>query len=256
LRPDASVPVMAELTKLTSTRPGRQVLARALVRKPAWRQQFFDTARTRGVRPDDALALLNEIRALQPRDAHRLERQLYISSLVNAGQLGRARQLWLGMLPEGERARHALMANRGFAGRPVGDPFGWTLSGVDVGRAEIKGADTRQPYLNVDYFGGSNARLAEQLLALPPGAYRLRYALAGESGSNSSNLYWSITCYSGSPELMRGDMNRPSPNFKPQEAAFTVPASGCDGQRLRLMAEAGDVPATINLRIAGLEIVR
>jgi tetratricopeptide (TPR) repeat protein len=256
LRPAATGPVMAELTKLISTRDGRLVLTQALAREPSWRDQFFATARARTVRPDDALALLNEMQALQPRQAHGLERQLYVSSLVHAGQVQRARQLWLAMLPEAERSRQQYMGNAGFRGRPAGEPFGWTLSSVDVGRAEIKGANTPQPYLNVDYFGGSNAVLAEQLLALPSGSYRLRYALAGESGSTSSRLYWNVTCYPDAPQLLRNEMNQVTAAYKPQQAEFVVPASGCDGQRLRLMAEAGDVPAQVNLRIAGLEIVR
>lgn len=256
LRPDATEPVMAELTKLLSTADGRRVLARTLAGKPAWRSQFFTIARARSVRPEDALGLLNEARRIQPRGDHRLERQLFITSLINAGQLRRARQLWLEMLPAQERPLHQLMGNRGFAGTPVGEPFGWSLNAVDVGRAELKDAGTRRPYLNVDYFGGSNAVLAEQLLALPAGAYRLRFDLAGESGSNSSRLYWGIACFSGSPLLLRYEMNRVSAAFRPHQATFVVPEAGCDGQRLRLIAEAGDVPATVNLRIAGLEIVR
>jgi tetratricopeptide (TPR) repeat protein len=256
LRPEATGPVMGELAKLMSTRDGRLVLVQALAREPAWRKDFFAAASNRGVRPEDALALLNESRALRPSGDLRMERQLYVSSLVGAGQVQRARQLWLASLPEAERSRNMLMGNSGFRGRPAAEPFGWKLSSLDVGRAEIKGADTSRPYLGVEYFGGSNAVLAEQLLALPPGPYRLRYELAGESGSTSSRVYWSIVCYPEAPQLLRNEMTRPTAGYRPQQAAFAVPAAGCDGQRIRLMAEAGDVPAPVSLRIAGLEIAR
>lgn len=256
LRPDAAEPVMAELTKLISSADGRRVLAQTLARKPVWRPQFFAVARGRAIRPDQALALLNEARRIEPGGDHRLERQLFVTSLINAGQLRRARQLWLEMVPPQERPLHQLMGNRGFAGTPVGEPFGWTLHAVDVGRAEIKDAGSGRPYLNVDYFGGSNAVLAEQLLALPAGAYKLRFNLAGESGSNSSRIYWGLACFSGTPLLLRYEMNRLDASYRPQQASFVVPDAGCDGQRLRLIAEAGDVPATISLRIAGLEVVR
>lgn len=256
LRPEAAGPAMAELSKLISTRDGRRVLAQTLARQPAWRDQFFAAARARTIRPDDALALLDEARKVQPRSQHKLERQLYVTSLVSAGQVQRARQLWLSMLPEAERSRHVLMGNSGFRGRAAGEPFGWTLKSTDVGRAEIKDSSTQRPYLSVEYFGGSNALLAEQLLALPPGAYRLRYELAGESGSSSSRVYWSLTCYPDAPQLLRNEMNRVTASYRPQQAAFVVPASGCDGQRLRLIAEAGDVPAPVSLRVAGLEVIR
>ncbi|HEX9931932.1 MAG TPA: hypothetical protein VGB08_03745 [Allosphingosinicella sp.] len=255
LRPETIEPVMGELTKLMATAEGRRVLASALAREPSWRQQFFAVARARSVTPPQALALLEAVRARRPNADHSLERQLYITSLIGAGQLRQARQLWLEMLPEAERSRHLLMANARFRGRPVGAPFGWDLRALDVGRAEIRDANTARPWLEVDYFGGSNAVLAEQLLALPAGRYRLRYELAGEVGSGSSTLFWSLGCESGSPQLLRMEMNRLSGTMRPQEAQFSVPA-GCDGQRLRLQAEAGDVPATVVLRIAGLEIVR
>ena len=255
LRPEAIEPVMGELAKLMATGEGRRVLASALSRDPSWRPQFFAVARARSVTPAQALALLDAVRARRPGADLTMERQLYITTLIGAGDLRRARQLWLELLPANERARHQLMANAGFRGRPVGAPFGWALHALDVGRAEIRDAGTQRPYLDVDYFGGSNAVLAEQLVALPAGIYRLRYALAGEMGSGSSNLFWRIDCSSGTPELMRKQMNAPTARFQPQEARFTVPA-GCDGQRLRLQAEAGDIPATVTLRIAELEIVR
>jgi tetratricopeptide (TPR) repeat protein len=255
LRPETIEPVMAELTKLLATGDGRTVLADALSRDPAWREQFFAVARARSVTPAQALALMEAMRARRPNADLRLERQLYITSLIGTGQLRQARRMWLDMLPEAERPRHRLMSNPAFRGRPVGAPFGWDLRALDVGRAELRDAGTPRPWLEVDYFGGSNAVLAEQLLALPAGSYRLRYELGGEAGTGSSNLYWSLSCHSGSPELARMEMNRPSARMQPHEKRFTVPA-GCDGQRLRLQAEAGDVPATLVLRIAGLEIVQ
>lgn len=256
LRPEAIEPVMVELSKLVASREGRRVLAVALAREPSWQSQFFSIARAREIAPADALALLNESRRLRPGADHRQERQLFITTLIDAGDIRRARQLWLEMLPPAERSRHGLLANGGFQGRPVGQPFGWALQAIDVGRAEIRDSNTPRPHLNVDYFGGSNAVLAEQLLALPPGSYRLRYEVAGESGAGSSSLSWRVTCYSGAPELARSEMSGLAAAYRPREASFTVPAAGCDGQRLRLIAEAGDVPATVNLRVAGLEIVR
>ena len=263
LMPTAIDPVMAELTKLVPSREGREVLATALATNPPWRPQFFAVARGRAIRPELALALLEEVRARRPRGGFALEQQLYIQSLIDAGQMTRAHELWLGTLPQGERDRNRLLANSGFRGRPAAPPFGWALQSLDVGRAEIRDANGLQPFLNVDYFGGSNALLAEQMLALPAGTYRLRYRYKGESGatatsssSGSSSIFWSLVCASGSPELARRDMNRPTRSYRADQAAFTVPGSGCDGQRLRLVAEAGDVPAVVNLNIAGLEIVR
>jgi hypothetical protein len=256
LVPQAVHPVMVELTKLVSTRNGRSVLAEALVNEPSWRSSFFAVARTQSISPADANALLREVEARQPGGAHTFERQLLIGSLVKAGEVSRARALWLNALPPGERRRHLLITNSGFGGKPAGEPFGWTVSETSAGRAEIIGADTPNPHLNVEYFGGNNAVLAEQLLALPAGAYRLQFDVAGESGSRTPSIYWSIACSSGAPALVRVQMSALTTSYKRREAAFRVPASGCDGQHLRLVAEAGEIPATSNVKIAALEIRR
>lgn len=256
LRPTLTEPVMGELAKLLPSAEGRRVLADVLSRGPTWRDQFFTIARNRSVRPEDALALVNELRARRPNADLSRARQLYVTALANAGRLREARRIWIETLPPAEQARNRLISNSGFAGPRAPEPFGWQVRSEDVGRAEIVTRGTPAPFLQADYFGGSNALLAEQLIALPPGRYRLRYQVSGEVGSGNSRLYWSVSCFSGAPELARSEIGRVGAAPRPMEAAFTVPAAGCDGQRLRLIGEAGDVPTTMNLRIAGLDILQ
>lgn len=256
LRPNAVGPLMVELTKLMATPEGRSALADALARNPSWRPAFFTTARAQAVTPDQAYAFLQEVRARRPNGDLGLERRLFMTTLLNSGQIGRARDIWLQTLPESERSRYRLMANPGFAGRPVDPPFGWSLGAVDVGRAEIRDANTPRPHLFVEYFGGSSAILAEQLLALAPGRYRLRFEATGEGESGLSDISWTLVCRSGSPQLLGADMTGSGTAFRRKEIAFAVPASGCEAQQLRLIAEAGDVSSPVNLRIRGLEVVR
>ena len=256
LRPEVSQAAVVELLKLVGSRQGRQILAEALVQGPAWGDDFYAAGVGHAIPPEHALALLEEIRARTPRADHSQPRRLYINALLNAGQVRRARALWLETIPPGERRVHALMANGGLRGRPAGEPFAWTFRATDVGRAEIRDRSTQLPYIHVDYFGGSNAVLAEQLIALQPGSYRLRYRLAGEGGSDAPNLFWTVRCLSGSAELLRKQLTRLTPSYQAQEAAFAVPAGGCEGQHLRLVGEAGDVPVTVSARIAAVELVR
>ncbi len=255
LRQQALEPAMVELAKLVRVPEGRRLLADALARNPAWRPAFFTIARGQGVTPDQAYSLMQEVRARRPDADLRLERELFMSALVGDGQIARAREIWLGTLPREERAANLLMANPRFAGRAVDAPFGWSLQATDVGRAEIRDAGSPQPYLYADYFGGSNAVLAEQLLALQAGSYTLRFDVAGEGASGASRLTWTLACQAGSPELARAELASATAAFRPMQVRFTVPA-GCAGQRLRLLAEAGDVPTTVTMRFRGLEIVR
>lgn len=256
LRQETIEPVMVELAKLIPSAEGRRLLADVLARNRGWRPAFFAIARGTNVTPDHARALLEEARARQPNGDLRLEEQLYMTALASAGRVRSAREIWLRSLPAAERPRHALMANPGFAGPRVDAPFGWTLHALDVGRAEIRDTNSPRPHLYVDFFGGSNAVLAEQLLALPPGRYRLRMEAAGEGLSGPSRLSWTLTCSSGSPQLLSADLRNAREGFRPIQAPFTVPSAGCDGQRLSLLGEAGDVPSAVTARIRGLEIVR
>jgi len=256
LRQDMIQPVMVELAKLIPLAEGRRLLADVLVRNPSWRTPFYAVARGAGVTPEQARALIDQMRARRPNADLRQEEQLYMTALVDAGQIRSAREIWLRALPQQEQSRHALLANPGFAGRRVAGPFGWTLNAVDVGRAEIRSEGSPNAYLYVDFFGGSNAVLAEQLLALPPGAYTLRFQAAGEGSSGSSRIAWTMACHPGSRQLLRLDVANVGEAFRPMQSSFTVPAGGCDGQRLSLAGEAGDMPSTVTLRIRGLEIVR
>jgi len=255
LRPEVAQPVMTELAKLISEPDGRRDLAAALVRNPAWRDGFFAAARATPPRPDHALALLNEVRRLQPRGRHTQERRLLVASLIGAGQVRRAREFWLASLPESERTQSALLANRGFRGGQGQLPFGWALQSLDVGRAEIVDSGSENPYLEVNYFGGRNAVLVEQLIALPAGRYRLIYRAKSNTGLGSADLYWNVACLSGSTELVRDRLQNLTPNYRSREVFLTVPAT-CDSQRIRLIAEAGDRSAPVNIQVTGLDITR
>ena len=255
LRPEVAQPVMAELAKVVSEPDGRRDLAAALVRAPSWRDSFFAAARAAPPRPEHALALLNEVRRLNPRGDHTREQQLLVSSLIRDGQVNRARALWISSLPESERRQSALLSNRGFRGGQGQLPFGWALQSLDVGRAEIVGAQTGNPYLDVNYFGGRNAVLVEQLIALPPGRYRLGYRAKSETGLGSADIYWSIVCSSGSTELARDGLERLTPNYQTRQVTVIVP-SACDSQRIRLVAEAGDRSVPVSLQVADLDITR
>jgi tetratricopeptide (TPR) repeat protein len=256
LRPNAIDPVMGELAKLIASADGRRVLAVALARKPVWHKQFVAIARGKNVRPEHALGLLNEVRRVDPQGDHRLERQLVMYALLDDGQINRARAMWLASMPPQDQSRYELMANSGFRGRPIEPPFGWDFRSSDVGRAKIAGSDSPQPHLKVEYVGGSSAILAEQALALRPGRYQFRVLARGERETGSSTVYWSIACGKGGAELVRITPPQTPGDFRRHQSPFTVPASRCDGQHIRLHGEAGDVPGTVDMEFAGVEILR
>ncbi len=245
--------LLPEMARLISDPQGRRALARALVRQPEWRNDFFAAARSQRTSPEHALALLNDVRREQPRANLTLERQLYVDSLVDAGRIAEARAIWLERLPADQRTRHANIFNGAFQPIASEPPFGWELHELDVGRAGIV-SEQGQPYLDVNYFGGRPATLAGQLLALRPGSYRLRYNARSGSGVSSAQLAWSVTCLPDR-EILRAPVERLSQTFEPREARFTVPAS-CSGQRLELQAQPGEISTPVDLQIGRLELAQ
>jgi hypothetical protein len=247
--------MLPELVKLIADADGRAALASILAGNPGWRSDFFDVARQQSGSPSDALALLNLVRERKPGGDISLERGLYLHRLVQAGDYSRARALWLASLPAQERPHHALLFNGAFRPIAAAAPFAWTFRQEAAGRAEMVSAGANTPYLDVLYFGGSNAIMAEQTLALAPGRYRLSQLAKSDEGIRSGEIYWSLSCLSNDAELARLNVANLRPAFRPSAIDFTVPA-GCPGQRLRLMAQPGDIAAEVRAQLARLEVTR
>lgn len=253
LNTDVRQAMVVELTRLIAMPDGRSALAAALARNPEWRKDFFDAAMTRQIAPPDALALLNLVRAANPRGNHGLELRLYLNSMVGAGQVARARSLWLNRLPADLRERSRLLFDGGFTGARTMPPFGWRLYQSEAGRAEL--VRDERPYLEIDYFGGSNEILVEQVIALTPGAYRLSFSARSDEGVGDADLQWALFCHPGDANVVRAPIAQLTANWQRRSTSFVVPA-GCTGQRLRLIAQPGDISVPVTFAIAGLEIAR
>ncbi|MGZ8296512.1 MAG: tetratricopeptide repeat protein [Allosphingosinicella sp.] len=245
--------LLPELTKLIADPRGRAALATMLAKEPAWREEFFAAAGARKIGTREARDLHERIRKLKPNGDLLLERQLILQTQAASGDYVGARQTWLAGLPQQERGPNRFMFDGGFSGPRAPGPFGWTFKDVDAGRAE-PAKDGQRTYLDVAYFGGQNLSLAEQMLALPPGRHVLRLIARSPNGISSGRLFWRLTCLPGGSPIGALDMAQASANDRRFSAAFTVPASGCPGQSLSLVAEPGDVATVVNLEIARMEI--
>jgi hypothetical protein len=247
--------ILPEVAKLAQTPRGRTALAAVLARDPEWREELLVVARRTAIAPADALALLDLVRVRRPSLDLGPERGLYLHRLLDSGDFARARQVWLETLPAQERASNALLFNGRFGAIRAEEPFAWTLHDTATGRGEIVAGGSGGSYMDVAYFGGSNALLAEQTLALAPGRYRFAVQARSEAGISSGEIFWTLTCLPQGPQLLRAPIADLQPRYRPVRAGFVVP-TGCPGQRLRLMAEPGDIAAVVNLQLANLEVAR
>lgn len=248
--------LLPELAKLIADPRGRDALATILATEPSWREEFFNIAGTRKVDPADARALYQRVRALKPGGDVRLERQFILQAQASSGDYAGARQTLLAGLPERERAANRFLFDGSFRGVSAPKPFGWKFEDMEIGRAE-PAKNGGRTYLDVAYFGGRAETLAEQMLALRPGRYTLRAIARSDNGVSSGTIAWNLSCLpSRSPVIGLLDLSRAGPADRRFAATFTVPATGCASQSLRLRAEPGDVAASVNLEVAGLEIAQ
>lgn len=247
--------VLPELAKTIRNPEGRRAVAEVLARGPAWREEFIRSAESQSLRPEEARELLELVRARRPNADVSLERGLYLQALVRSGQAREARAVWLQSFPEAERGRHEHIFDGAFTGRPAAQPFAWVLHDGEVGRAEFSRSDARTSHLEVNYFGGNSTVLAEQMLALMPGGYQLSFAARSDSGISSGDLSWVLSCAPDGPDLARIPVKAPQPAQRRYQADVRIPASGCAGQRLRLVAEPGDVAAAFTVQIADIRLV-
>lgn len=245
--------LLPELTKMIADPRGRAALARILARGPTWREEFFSVAGTRKLSTSDARDLYEQIRAYKPKHDLLLERQLILQTQATSGDYIGARRTWLASLPPQERGKNRALFDGDFRGVRAPGPFGWAFKDGDAGRAE-PAKDGQRTYLDVAYFGGQNIGLAEQMLALPPGRHVLRLVARSPNGITSGRLFWRLTCLPGGSQIGALDMTQAVADNRRFSAAFTVPASGCPGQSLSLVAEPGDVATVVNLEITRMEI--
>lgn len=185
---------------------------------------------------DIILSLAPARSGTQPIWADRL-----IQVLVAAGDFGKAQGVW-STIAGVTRPAGALIYDAGFSEAKAPAPFNWTLTSSSLGLAE------RQPggRLHVLYYGQDDGTLAQQLLVLKPGRYRLRMRVAGDIGSPPA-LSWTVTCIKTSALLLN------APLAQQVDGTFMVP-DGCAGQRLELRGTAPELPHTLDATISGLSL--
>jgi tetratricopeptide (TPR) repeat protein len=252
--PDLRKPLLPQVAKLLGIPDGRKALAGLLAQNPEWRADFFTVAAAQGVAPANARALLRTMQEANPRGDFDLERGLIFQSLAATGNYQEARQEWLNGFPAAERTKHSLLFDGNFSGAAAPRPFGWQLTDVQAGRAEIARNGARR-YLDISYFGGSDVVLAEQTLALSPGRYTLRVVASSSEPVEPGRLLWRVSCLPKNMDVARLDLGGAREGAATLSATFSIP-SGCTGQRLVLVGDAGERAGLVAARVERVELVQ
>jgi len=239
LRTDpSSIPYVAPaLAHLAEQRASSGLVKAVLEKNPPWRDLFFSylpdsisDART----PLELLLALKNSKA--PPDASIVDQ--YVKVLVAHKFYDLAYYTWLQFLPADELHTAGLLFNGTFDTTPSGSPFDWTITqGPGVTVDIVPNSDRYDGHaLMVDFlYGRVEYHSVNELVLLAPGTYQLdgRYKgkLAGPRG-----LKWRVVCADGNNDRVGESpmLSGPAPTWKDFNFAFSVPATGCRAQHVRL----------------------
>lgn len=237
-------PALAKMAQDPSTAPQMLPLLRA---QPALQESVLETLVTSGA--DEATILNVAGPAVRSRGDAPWKSQL-LAGLVARHEIGKAWSLWQGFTGTASGSSDKGLYDAGFAGLPGPPPFNWDLAKGGAGVAER----TPNRTLQVEYYGRDNASLAGQLMILRPGRYRLSFRASGDASGEGSRLVWTVACDAGGAPLLQIPITRTASSPKAFNGLFTVPASGCPAQWLRLNGVSGDVESRQSVTIDALSV--
>ncbi|HEY7851684.1 MAG TPA: hypothetical protein VIB82_01840, partial [Caulobacteraceae bacterium] len=200
--------------------------------RPDWRRTFLKSI---AVADPPGAARLFEALAAAGDPPTEAESGVLVGRLVAQGDYGGARAEWLRLLPHGAPVGRDLIYDGGFLALPGASPFNWRLISADGANAELGKSADGASALHVQAPAARTAALAEQLLVLPPGPYRLSGKVRIEAAPSDDRFSWRVAC-AGRPDTALGEARQApgAQGWRPFTADFTVPASGCPAQWLRL----------------------
>lgn len=191
---------------------------------------------------DLILALWTREKSGNPAEAAAWQSKL-ITKLVEQGQYAKAHSVWRSIA--GVTGSAGGIFNPGFVRTSDPPPFNWAFANSGGVADPSEGGR-----LEVIYFGRGDAVLAEQLLLLAPGPYRLSMDVS-EGPGEGGEIAWTLTCVPRSEPFFRLPVERKGA----LAGSFAVPA-GCAAQWLRLTGLPGDFPRSQEFTIGKLSLVR
>lgn len=219
---------------LRNDRQAQGALVTLLQRNPPWRLDFFIYALERQEGLPVAAALAGALKD-GPHPMTEEERSRLYQTLIAQGRMAPLRLL-MEQAGEGEKPT---LSDGGFdqGGGPM--PFHWKLPTSAGVLAEIAQGPDGQAALHAQVGQTAQRTIAEQLVLLTPGRWRISGRMRMEQGAAQA-LAWSLVCATGERELssvaLRADQDG-------DWAAFTgvleVPQT-CPAQQLRLTSLARD----------------
>lgn len=170
-----------------------------------------------------------------------------LENLIASGRYREARSAWARFV--GPSATEAESDFPGFSATEQG-PFGWALASGSSGVAEAE--SDRQ--LRIIHYGRDDLVLASRVLMLQPGRYRMAMQAKGDSAPADS-LAWTIECLPSGSKVARVSAGE-SIADRTIGSSFRIELSGCEAQRIRLIAASSELPKKVQVTISDFKIER
>ena len=209
-------------------------LATVLRTDPPWRPALLATWRNpKTGHPAAANAVLQALQQQGGLSAE--EYRAWLDSLIADGQWGEAYARWATTVVR-SGAPLPLVYNGGFSATPTDTGFDWRLRHVPgvLVQFEPRPEGGQAAHLQFLDQGVATAGL-EQPLMLSPGNYRISLRMRLQSLDSALGLQWVIACTGPAGVAARIPPVQGTTAWQSYDGDFTIPASGCPGQWLRLV---------------------
>lgn len=248
MSPSRATAINPVLVQMAQEPAFADALAQMLAGNPPWRDSTLAALRhpTRG-NPDAAGRIMQALQAQGGLSEEEYNR--WLDSLMAQGRWGEAYARWASGAPKPD-GRLPLLYNGDFHQPSSNAGFDWRwkrVPGVLLDFVPDAGIRGQAAYLNFLDRRVPEAGLSQPLL-LGPGAYRLGFRARATALRSEMGLQWQVVCAGSGMVLGRSDPLQGNMGWTRFQMDFTVPATNCPGQWLRLV---NPVPAGAAQRVSG-----
>jgi tetratricopeptide (TPR) repeat protein len=239
--PESIIYVAPILGQISEDKEGASLVKAALTGNPPWREQFMERLPSDVMDARTPLDILLALRS-DPVPPAPDEIAPYVNFLIAHNFYSLAYYTWLQFLPQDELRHAGLLFNGNFDGPLSGLPFDWEITpGAGVTLDVVPRPDKSGEHaLLVDFqYGRVEYHSVTQLVMLAPGTYQFNGQYKG-SLIGPRGMKWRVVCANGT--LTSGGespmITGMTPDWKNVTFTFTVPATNCPAQYVKLDLDA------------------
>lgn len=212
-------------------------LVALLRREPPWRIDFFIHALERPEGLPVAAAVAVALKDGPGRVTDEEKARLY-GTLIAQGRIPVLRELIVRI----EGAERPALSHGGFTDGTGAPPFGWSLpAGAGVLTEIAADPEGGRPALHAVVTDMAGRTVAEQLVLLTPGRWRLSGRVRVEQGELSGRLAWTLVCATGDRVLGTAPLSAAAHGAWTRFSTdIEVGPDACGAQRLRLASRVQD----------------